>query len=140
MKTMVLVVLLVGVSWIFVGCSSPETRAESSPEILSKLSANDREAALKGELRKGMNADAVFIALGEPSEILKGTVKGEEYERWIYTQIESTEIPIWRGVPQQLPDGTVVGTPTYEPHRISRVRETFEVKLEDGKVVDWKTL
>ena len=122
---------------LLTGCSTPQDRARERADTFNSLPATVRDSALKGELREGMTPDAVYVALGNPARVVTGVNKGVQLERWVYTRIESREIPAWRDVPYRTGVGTIALVPTYEPITVSRARDSFEVKFEGGKVVGW---
>ncbi len=121
------------------GCSTPQSRAKERPEAFNKLSDKQRAAALEGELVEGMNKAAVYVALGKPGRVLQSREKGVDRERWIYTEIESQEIPAWQRVYHQS-DGSVFSHTEYDPIHIQRPRDSFEVIFEKGKVAGWRDL
>lgn len=129
--------LLSSVALLLASCSTIDDRARERAAALDAMPAPMREAALQGSLREGMNADAVYVALGRPSRVVSGIEKGVRRERWVYSQMESREIPAWRDVPYRLSNGAVGFLPAYEPITITSTRDRFEVKFENGKVVGW---
>lgn len=131
--------LLAGAVLVFCpGCSTPETRAQDKSDAFSKVPKKFREAALKGELREGMNADAVFVALGDPARVSEGQQKGVKFEKWIYTRMQSQDIPAWREVYERDNNGRVIAFQRYDPVHITRIEDALEVRFENGKVVGWE--
>lgn len=122
------------------GCSTPQTRSEEKSAEFNTLPKKFKEAALKGELREGMNSDAVFVALGKPSRVLDGVEKGKKLERWVYTRTETEEVPAWHDVHERDGTGRIIVSQRYDPIRLSRVEDALEVKFENGKVVGWQKL
>ena len=89
---------------------------------------------------EGMNVDVVYVALGHPSRVVKGSEKGVKQERWIYTDIQSQEIPAWRDIHEQTAEGNVISHRSYDPIRLIRIKDDFEVKFENGKVTGWRVI
>ena len=122
------------------GCATPQSRAQEKSEAFASLPKKFQEAALKGELVEGMNADAVYIALGKPERVVSGEEKGVQQERWVYVRIETDEVPAWRETYGRTADGRVLAFRQYDPIRLTRFRDSFEVKFEKGKAVGWRGL
>lgn len=129
--------LLSSAALLLASCSTIDDRARERAAALDAMPAPMREAALQGSLREGMTADAVYVALGRPSRVVSGIEKGVRRERWVYSQMESREIPAWRDVPYRLSNDAVGFLPAYEPITVTSTRDRFEVKFENGKVVGW---
>lgn len=122
------------------GCSTPQTRSQEKAAAFAALPARFQKAALKGEIAEGMPPDAVYVALGRPARVTTGVQKGVPQERWVYTEIESQRIPVWRDVPVRAANGGYVMAQRYESINIDRLRASFEVIFEKGKVVGWRGL
>lgn len=140
MKRMIPCLVVAWLALFAVGCSTPQSRSQEKATAFAALSPRVQKAALKGEIARGMTPDAVYVALGHPTRITKGVEKGVPQERWIYTEIESQEIPAWRDVPVRTANGGYVMTQRYEPITVDRLRASFEVTFEKGKVVGWRGL
>lgn len=56
--------------------------------MAESLSPDQREAVLAGKISEGMTRDAVFLALGRPSAVRKGSTGGKETEVWRYTNLQ----------------------------------------------------
>ena len=128
-------VILCGV----VGCSTPESRLRERPEAFSNMADNLRSAALKGEIQKGMGADAVYVALGPPARITSNIKDGKKVDLWIYTRVESEEISGLQGGGESF-DPHAPTYRRYSPIKLTHPRDDFEVQFEDGKVVNWRDL
>ena len=121
-------------------CSTPETRAHERSEAFTALPETFRSAVLKGEIIQGMDTNAVYIALGQPTRVETSTERGVPLERWIYTSMESVEVPAWNGTSSQTVGEANIAYPHYNPLKFTRPQESFEVKFKNGKVVGWKDL
>jgi hypothetical protein len=64
--------------------STPQKRIEERPQDFAKLSEKHKELVSKGEIIKGMNKDAVYIAWGSPAFQAEGERNGRFSERWDY--------------------------------------------------------
>jgi len=71
-------------------CSSTvASRIEKNPHLYAKLPESHKELVNKGQIKKGMSKEAVFLAWGRPA----GSSQGERadaghFERWTYTSLE----------------------------------------------------
>jgi hypothetical protein len=138
LKTPLLGILCVLV--LLAGCATPETRAKERPAAFAQLPASTQAAVLKGKIDVGMNADALYIALGAPArKKISRTSKGDE-ERWIYFRTEFDEIPNWSRDYYRTREGVVVSIPRYDPIQVTRQEPDFEVILLNGKIVSWQRL
>ena len=121
-------------------CSTPKTRAHERSEAFTALPETFRSAVLKGEIIQGMDTNAVYIALGQPTRMETNVERGVPLERWIYTSMESTEVPAWNGTQLQTANGANAAYPHYNPLKLTRPQENFEVKFKNGKVTHWRYL
>ncbi len=70
---------------ILAGCSTTESRIQEHPEIFQSLAANDQALVSRGQIRTGMSMDAVWLAWGNADQKVRGAMRGQETETWIYT-------------------------------------------------------
>ena len=80
--------LLLAAAAFLPGCSTTDSRAQQNPQIMSRLSANDRALVLSGRVREGLSPEAAYIAYGRPDRIYRGTLRGQPHESWVYTTRE----------------------------------------------------
>jgi hypothetical protein len=78
---------------LLAGCATPGRRAKQNPAAFHRLSPSDQRLVLKGNIRPGMDHDAVFIAWGPPDWKLQGGKGQEECESWIYYRELTTYQP-----------------------------------------------
>ena len=73
---------------LMASCAVPstQTRIAKNSSMYSKLSPEHRRLVAAGDITKGMNKDAVYLAWGTPSKIYKLEEEGSAKERWIYTR------------------------------------------------------
>jgi hypothetical protein len=71
-------------------CASTEERANARPAAFSRLSARDKQLVLNGQVREGMDKDAVFIAWGAPDRVFQGRAQGRPFESWVYVAQRTT--------------------------------------------------
>lgn len=80
------VLILLAIPLLAASCvpSTPEARIQQSPEKFSALSTAHRDLVRQGQITRGMNRDAVFLAWGDPSRSFQGSRNGKNTERWDY--------------------------------------------------------
>jgi hypothetical protein len=69
---------------VLTGCATIETRISEHPEIYNSLSPRDQALVRQGQIREGMNVDAVWLAWGSPEQKGFGRYRGRSTETWIY--------------------------------------------------------
>ena len=70
-------------------CSSNvASRVEKNAALYQSLPVEDRNYVNRGEIKKGMTKEAVFLAWGKPDRTGGGENKKGRYERWTYTTLE----------------------------------------------------
>lgn len=79
-----LLALVAGLAVVSCAPNTPQARIEKSPEKFAALNQRDRELVERGELRRGMSRDAVWLAWGAPGQSYQGSKKGKQVERWDY--------------------------------------------------------
>jgi len=65
--------------------TTPAKRIKKSPAVFEQLSPSDQELAKQGQIKEGMEKNAVLIALGQPSRVNAGSKDGVPFEKWFYT-------------------------------------------------------
>ncbi|MCW1925360.1 hypothetical protein OKA05_22560 [Luteolibacter arcticus] len=72
---------------VFVSCapSTPEARIAAQPAVFEGLSSKHQQLVRRGQLDKGMNTDAVYLAWGRPSQEYDGSENGASTLRWDYS-------------------------------------------------------
>lgn len=75
-----------------VSCAShnPASRAEKYPERFANLNTSEQEEVQQGRISEGMSKDGVFIALGNPDNIINQLENGTETEEWSYYTLTPT--------------------------------------------------
>lgn len=84
MKTM-LSALTAAIVMVSCAPSTPQTRIQQSPQMFARLSDKHKSLVERGQITRGMEPDAVYLAWGQPSNTMMGSHKGRESERWDYT-------------------------------------------------------
>jgi len=88
------------------GCatSTVESRRQERMAAYNALTAEERELIDRGQIKVGMNQDAVYVAWGRPSQVLQGeSGAGGVTTTWLYhgTWMEETRYWSYREVPYQ---------------------------------------
>jgi hypothetical protein len=134
--------LLLG-SLLLTGCTttSISSRRQERLGSYNTLTAEQRLAVDIGQIKIGMSEDAVYIALGKPSQILRGESTAGSIVTWLYTGTYFEEYRGWgyygynhcyRGRFYTAPYMTY----DYVPRGYVRVEVTFE----NGTVKEWRSL
>ena len=64
--------------------STPQARIQQEPHKFSALPPEHQLLVHQGQLARGMNPDAVYLAWGRPSGVYQGSKNGQLTERWDY--------------------------------------------------------
>jgi hypothetical protein len=130
---------------LLAGCatqSTIETRRAERAAAYASLNAEDRAMVDAGQIRVGMPADAVYIAWGQPSEILESEdAQQGRLTTWRYygSSLQETRYWAYREVSRGQRGGVYLErylTSDYTPRDYVR----SEIVLKEGKVLSWRTL
>jgi hypothetical protein len=127
------------------GCSStPESRIEKNPQAFERLSDDEKEKVLRGEITIGFSQEMVLLALGDPDRTSTRTTADGSFENWAYLGQRLVRNPYyhhgfahsrWYYCPYRR--GYVRYRPMFH-HHPDFVRENYTEKLvqfKEGKVV-----
>ena len=132
--------LLALVLVLAIGCASPSYRAKKNPEAFAALEEEWKALVLKGEIKEGMSTDAVLIAMGKPTWENPSNFMGRDVIGWVYTRLESYNLPNYEYSVATAPDGSLFVTEHYLPlHQIKRV-PAIVVFIENDAVLGWQDL
>ena len=123
---------------LLTGCATPQSRAKERLEAFAALPRQMQTAVLRGDLMKGMDSDAVYIALGQPDRVVREAEKAAKVELWIYKDASTIELPAWRDLHESSGGAGTVSHHHYDPIRFTRLKDAFEVKFVEGKVDAWR--
>jgi outer membrane protein assembly factor BamE (lipoprotein component of BamABCDE complex) len=125
---------------LLAGCqtSSVESRRAERLASYQSLSPEQKELVDKGQIKVGMNADAVYIAWGPPSEKLESESEQGHETTWIYHGQWMEESRFWtfREIAQ---DGTTFLERHLETEYFPRHYVRAEIVFKEGKVIRWRT-
>lgn len=68
--------------------STPGSRVARAPELYQPLSDAQKQAVMDGRVVEGMSPDAVYLALGRPDRVVRGSQNGKAYELWRYMELQ----------------------------------------------------
>jgi len=134
-----------GVSLLLVlsGCATTQPTVESRraerAAAYGVLPPEHRKLVDEGQIKVGMNEDAVYIAWGQPAQVLQSEDASGQITTWLYQGTTTDEFVGWRFVEIPGPNGS------YLTRRVDRdfsVREyvSAELAFRDGKLLNWRTL
>ena len=111
------------------GCSTPtvETRKKERPSAYATLPPEQKTLVDDGKIQVGMPPDAVYIAWGQPAEVLESETAQGHTTHWIYHGQWAEEQRYWIG--RHLESD-------YYPRAYVRA----EIIFQNGVVASWQTL
>lgn len=135
------IALILFAGLIVAGCqtSTVESRRLERSAAYEALSLEMKALVDAGQLKVGMSEDAVFIAWGQPSEILQSESTGGRETTWLYHSMWMQETrywayrEVWRGNQMHLERFL---ERDYDP----RTYVNAEIKFVGGVVKEWRTL
>jgi hypothetical protein len=127
----------------FAGCSTPETRIRANPEIFNRLSVDEQNLIIQGQVAIGFDREMVRLAVGEPDRVWTRTDLEGATEAWSYTTYETYDgFPLYRGFYHRYYGGFYGGLrhgyghyPYYLSYPERRDREVFKVVFKEGRVI-----
>lgn len=135
------VTLVLAASLLAAGCatSTIESRRQERLAAYTALPADQRALVDEGRIQIGMNADAVFISWGPPSEILESETPQGHTIVWIYhgQWMQETRYWTYREVAH---DGAVFLERYLESDYYPRQYIRAEIAFSNGAVASWRTL
>jgi len=137
-KPLSLLALLAG---LIAGCatSTVETRRQERRAAYEALPSEWRALVDQGQIKVGMSQDAVYIAWGQPSEVLQSEDKGGAVTTWQYQGAWLQETKFWTY--REVARNNAVFLERYlERDYDPRSYVRAEIVFENGRVVRWRTL
>jgi hypothetical protein len=127
---------------VLAGCATKptvESRRAERAAAYGELSPEHRELVDAGQIKVGMNEDAVFIAWGRPAQVLQSEDGSGRVTTWLYQDTTTDEFVGWRYVEVAGPNGSHL---TRRLDRDFSVREyvSAELVFRDGRLQSWRTL
>jgi hypothetical protein len=129
-------------SWLCAGCSTTqnvESRIQERRVAYENLKPEVKDAVDQGQLRHGMDTNAVYMAWGEPSEVLPN----ETSAIWIYQENgwREEKTTTWRTVQSTgLGSSGISVFPEETRSLYPEKRVRARVLFEHGKVAEWQIL
>ena len=120
--------------------STPLTRIQQQPQKFAALDTQQKTLVERGQIDRGMSADAVYIAWGHPARVFQGSSEGRLTERWDYTGTRAVHYgnfygPCGRYGPYgRYPRYDLGPGIAYIPYRVA------SVWFVDGKVDAWERI
>lgn len=142
MKTTGRLSLTLSILLLLAGCATRptvESRRAERAAAYGELSPEHRQLVDAGQIKVGMNEDAVFIAWGQPAQVLPSEDAGGRLTTWLYQGTTTDEFVGWRYVEVPGPNGSHL---TRRLDRDFSVREyvSAELVFRDGLLQSWRTL
>lgn len=136
-----LILVLAGLLLLNAGCVSTSIDRRRQERLVgyNGLTFEQRLAVDSGEVKVGMNEDAVYIALGRPSQVLLGENSSGTTTTWLYFGTAFDEYRTWN-VPYSTYYGRWYSPPYISYHYAPRNYVRAEVHFEAGLVKEWRSL
>jgi hypothetical protein len=124
------------------GCatSTVETRKQERYGVYSELTPEMKSLVDQGKIKVGMPMDAVYIALGKPSQILTGESSKGNLVTWLYHGTYLQEYRYWSYHPYCFGYRYYYPAPYLEYDYYPRSYVRAEVTFENGLVKEWRSL
>jgi len=126
---------------LLTGCatSTVETRKREKAAAYTALAEDQKAMVDSGQIKVGMNEDAVYIAWGKPAEVLHREDESGAATIWLYHSGWMDETRYWAyrqsgHGPNIFLERTLITD--YQP----RTYVSAEITFVDGKVKRWRTL
>ena len=136
---------VVALAGMLSGCASStiESRKKERLDAYNQLAPEERAEVDQGQIKVGMNADAVYIAWGKPSQVVAGESGQGPLATWLYFGTYFQGYPYWHysyygwgcGHPYYAAPYWGWGY-DYYPHNYVRA----EVRFENNKVKEWRSM
>lgn len=133
--------LLMLCSLVLAGCATTtvETRKQERQAAYEALPPDLKQLVDHGQIKVGMSEDAVYIAWGQPAEILHRGDQGGEATTWLYTSSYMQETRFWTY--REVPHGGDVFLEQYLAYNYDpRDYVKAELVFVNGKLASWRTL
>ena len=126
-----IIFLFLSAALVLAGCATRSTiqsRKQERQAVYAALSPEQKEMVDHGQIKVGMTEEAVYIAMGQPDQILHNENEAGSTATWAYAGQWMEETRYWtrRGFM----------TRDYFP----RSYVSAEIIFQNGKVVRWQTL
>ncbi len=130
------------------GCTTP---AATDPKLIAKrraeramayaaLNEDHRVQVDAGQIKVGMNEDAVYIAWGAPAQALRSGDAGGERVTWLFHNSTADEYLSWRYREVPRKDGSVFLERFLERDYNYRDYVSAELVFMDGQLQSWRML
>ena len=123
------------------GCASStvESRRTERMAAYSALPADQRALVDQGQVRVGMNQDAVYIAWGAPQQKTQSEDGGGLSETWVYHGSTLDTYNYWTFRERTDRQGRVYLDRVMETDRQIHSYVSAEITFTDGQVKSWRT-
>jgi hypothetical protein len=130
------------------GCASPNP---TDPKLIAKrraerasaytaLTDEQRAVVDSGQIKVGLNEDAVYIAWGPPAQVLRSGDANGERVTWLFHNSTADEFLFWRYREVPRKDGTVFLERFLDRDYNYRDYVSAELVFADGKLLSWRML
>lgn len=124
------------------GCATQSTvqsRRQEKPAAYAALPDDQRRLVDSGEIKVGMNEDAVYIAWGKPAQVLQSEDASGHVTTWLYQGTTTDEYVRWRYQELAGPRGPIFTRRLDTDYNV-RDYVSAELVFQDGRLKSWRTL
>jgi outer membrane protein assembly factor BamE (lipoprotein component of BamABCDE complex) len=135
----ILMAVLIG----WAGCATSSTVATRKVEratAYGALSPEEQALVDQGQIRVGMNPDAVYVAWGQPAQVLKSGDATGETTTWLYTGTTSDTYHSWHYREYPRRDGSTYLDRSMDVDYTFRDYVSAELVFRGGKLERWRML
>lgn len=133
---MLKVFLWIAIAGMAVGCSTPQSRSRSNPELLEALPPEEREMVEAGQVDLGFSEEMVLVALGKPDRRYSQVSESGKRIIWAYQDKSlGSRLSFGVGTGIGIGSGGVGGGATVGTGGRRSVPEAVRVTFVEGKVV-----
>ncbi|HTH46716.1 MAG TPA: hypothetical protein VMB21_04330 [Candidatus Limnocylindria bacterium] len=125
------------------GCATSSTIATRRTEraaAYNALPADERALVDQGQLRTGMDEDAVYISWGKPAQVLRSGDASGERTTWLYESTTTDTYHSWHYREYPRRDGSSYIDRTLETDYNFRDYVSAELVFRGGKLQSWRML
>jgi outer membrane protein assembly factor BamE (lipoprotein component of BamABCDE complex) len=128
---------------LLAGCatsSSVQSRRQERAAAYNALSPELRALVDQGQIRVGMNEDAVYMAWGKPSQVLRSGDGSGEVTTWLYTDTSYDTYQHWRYQEYPRHDGTTYLDRSLNVDYSFQDYVSAELQFQNGALTSWRML
>lgn len=127
---------------LLAGCagSTVDSRKKERAVAYAALSNDERALVDQGQIRVGMNPDAVYVAWGAPAQVLKSGDASGEVTTWLYTATATDTVHSWHYREYPRRDGSTYLDRSMDVDYAFRDYVSAELIFRNDRLEKWRML